>query len=1029
MADSAAASSLGVSSHSTAMCWAASEGDLEAMRRLREHGADVNAADYDKRCGRKAAFSLMREGDNQLEMVAYLLQCGANAEALDRWGRSPIDCALETKNVNTLRLLEREHYAALSRKLSLSRSSPDVAEFFRAIQEGNTEKVKRSWLSGMEVDVTDDIGRTSLHVAVENGQLGVIELLLSAGMNTNVIDAHGRSPMSIALEKQQFAIAEMLRAHQKQRLVTHQIKGSEDQTHIARAFQATKLGDLEELKLLVPQFVRPDVQEYDLRTLLHVASAEGYLPIAKYLVECGANVNLLDRWGTSPLSDAVDFAHNELARYLVANHATESGYRARVAVDHIDNTTLNAALEFTLRVNRWLIGQVHCPVLDDDDNCVLIAHSIWQKNSAVEQSRAKAGSALSPRAAKSQPCDTESLWADSIQKYRKVASMFMIDPGQGHTGSVFSGQHPEWLNLNTVQQCHFFLLPHARRAGIQTIVSVPMICKMSTVAVLSWYSDRAIAEDQQELQRIQRVVRSVMILSTLRQDLLSAESSKTGIARIPRFQYCQTLDNAITANGDLTGSSLSPEDLNVGDTTPLALEWGMFDMVNSLATSMSSEDHAAVVPILRSLVRLLHNGLFRDALRDHSSDEPSELDGGESSLKQVIEASNGKIRSKWALLGHLKYYLQYLYAVSPTEGELFSAVHELSHKVEAFLKEHDVNAESSNDENASSSNTDDMDIDDCPESTTPVNSAETIQADCVLCKYNVPDFIVLIDAIAAGDRFFGAPGNPNSPIFREIAQVCSLTTHMRCYFQVTLLRLLWFVRCMQLLGKLEGEYDAFERKSELADYCDTSKPATFTSSDLYDAIGASHDSPAVHKAPADNPRKRLLDVINEIMQDTSCLISYDQLFTLHKCLLPASSGQAGVLRTDLAVGYASPRIYRVFIPAGEIADALQTLIKTLNDSNRWQQRPLLCTYYAFAVLVFYIHPFHDGNGRCARLLGNLVAKKLGYPPLLRAADKTIQVAEFLQKAIVTMEIIRNSRRQTRQTRMLSTRRENSSMWF
>ncbi|KAE8953019.1 hypothetical protein PR001_g33051, partial [Phytophthora rubi] len=92
-------------------------------------------------------------------------------------------------------------------------------------------------------------------------------------------------------------------------------------------------------------------------------------------------------------------------------------------------------------------------------------------------------------------------------------------------------------------------------------------------------------------------------------------------------------------------------------------------------------------------------------------------------------------------------------------------------------------------------------------------------------------------------------------------------------------------------------------------------------------------------------------------------------------------------------------------------------------------RPLLCAYYAFAVLVFYIHPFHDGNGRCARLLGNLVAKKLGFPALLRAADKTIQVPEFLQKAIVTMEIIRNSRRQTRQTRMLSTRRENSSMWF
>jgi len=230
------------------------------------------------------------------------------------------------------------------------------------------------------------------------------------------------------------------------------------------------------------------------------------------------------------------------------------------------------------------------------------------------------------------------------------------------------------------------------------------------------------------------------------------------------------------------------------------------------------------------------------------------------------------------------------------------------------------------------------------------------------------------------------------------------------------------------LPTLESEYDAFERKAELADCCDA-KPASFSSSDLYDAIGSAHDAAVTRKSSTDNPRKQLLDVINDIMQDTSCVITREQLFALHRCLLPANSGQAGVLRTDLAVGYASPQIYRVFIPAGEIDDALNNLLNTLNDASRWEHRPLLCAYYAFAVLVFYIHPFHDGNGRCARLLGNLVAKKLGFPPLLRAADKTIQVPEFLQKAIVTMEIIRNSRRQTRQMRMLSTRRENSSMWF
>ncbi|KAK1941988.1 Ankyrin repeat domain-containing protein 50 [Phytophthora citrophthora] len=1016
-------------SHSTAMCWAAAEGNLEAMRRLREeHGADVNSADYDKRTPLHIAVS-----DEQLEMVDYLLQCGANSELLDRWGRSPIDCALETKNVAILRSLERENYgrgkfSLLDEKLpSIDeaegmrriQSSSDIVSFFRAVQEGNAEKVKSSWLGGMEVNVTDELGRTSLHVAVENGQLGVIELLLSAGVSTNVVDTRGRSPISIALELQQFVIAEMLRAHQEKKLVSRQVKSSEDEQNIALAFRATKQGEMEKLKQLVPELVRPDMEDYDLRTLLHVASAEGHLQIAKYLVDCGANVNLLDRWGSSPLSDAVDFAHNELAKFLIANHATESGFRATVAVDHIDNATLAGALEFTLRVvtkDPWLMGQVHCPVLDDNNNCILVTHSIWHKNNKTIR-REKPAGVLSPRAAKNQPIDTAGLWSDAIQKYRKVSSIVMIDPGQGHIGSVFSGQHPEWLDLHSAQQSQFFLLPHARRAGIQTVVSVPMICKMSTVAVLSWYSDRIMTEDQHELQRIQRVVRSVMILSTLRQELLSAASSNIGVGRIPRFQYCQTLDNAITANGELTDSSIRREDLSVCDTTPLALEWGLFDMVDTLATSMSSEDHAAVVPILRSLVLLLHNGLFNEALDEHGHGEPQDQ-SDDSSLKHVIEQCDGKIRTKWDLLGHVKYYLQYLYTVSPTEAELFTDVQELTHKVERYLK----SQAGGDNTNGDSGSSDDMEIDEGPVPSPPEPSPTT-DIDCVLCKYNVPGHIhpgrepipatpsppkptpfhTKTSKSPDGEKLFGHAENPKSPVYRQIEQ---------------------------LLDKLEGEYDAFERKAELADCRDASKPATFTSSDLYDAIGAAHDTPAPRRnSSADNPRKQLLDVINEIMQDTSCVITREQLFALHRCLLPPSSGQAGVLRTDLAVGYASPRIYRVFIPAGEIEDALDKLLDMLNDASQWEQRPLLCAYYAFAVLVFYIHPFHDGNGRCARLLGNLVAKKLGFPPLLRAADKTIQVPEFLQKAIVTMEIIRNSRRQTRQTRMLSTRRENSSMWF
>ncbi|KAI9909064.1 hypothetical protein PsorP6_014956 [Peronosclerospora sorghi] len=728
----------------TAMCWAASVGNMDAIRRLRnEHGVDVNAADYDKRTPLHVAVS-----DGQVAIVTYLLACGANPNALDRWGRSPMDYAIETKNAAIQEMVASPRYRTFPAR---SHSKAHVEMFFRAVEEGDTEQVKRSWLRGLEVNVTDEVGRTALHVAVEKGQVDVIELLLSAGVAINVVDANGRSPISIAHETQQVVILDMLRTHQKKILGKDQSKRTshEDEQRNVLAYQAIKQGNLETFKQLVPEKVCPDTEDYDQRTLLHVASAENQFEIAKYLVECGANVNRLDRWGSSPLSDAIYFAHNELATFLMANHASESGFQTTVATDLLDSATLTRALEFILRVitrvrhcmkrkhathvlmDPWLIGQVHCPVLDGDKKCVLVTHNLWHKSNTLmgkQESRDEVG-----------PVNTATVLTDVIQTYRKVSSVVMIDPGQGHIGTVFTGQHPEWLDLDSTQQSHFFLLPHARRAGFRTVVSVPVISKMSTIAVLSWSSVRTVAEDPHELQRMQRVVRSVMILATLRQEVQSAASSTTDARRMSRFLYCQTLDSAITANGELLDAATRRQDVDGGDTLSFALEWGLFDLVDSLATSMSSEDHAAVIPLLRSLVQLLYNGLFDDALRQWSGME-TRRQMKTFSLKSLVEACGGKVRTKWALLGHLKYYLQYLYAVSPTEAEVFADVQDLSNRVETFLKKQGAREERAADAVEKSAGSVHKDEKETEKSPDPAPSSTTLSSvsECVLCKYNVP---------------------------------------------------------------------------------------------------------------------------------------------------------------------------------------------------------------------------------------------------------------------------------------------------
>ena len=67
------------------LCWAASKGDLDGIRRLRVRGVDLAGADYD---GRTALHLAASEGREQV--VAYLLEHGVDPAPIDRWGNTPM---------------------------------------------------------------------------------------------------------------------------------------------------------------------------------------------------------------------------------------------------------------------------------------------------------------------------------------------------------------------------------------------------------------------------------------------------------------------------------------------------------------------------------------------------------------------------------------------------------------------------------------------------------------------------------------------------------------------------------------------------------------------------------------------------------------------------------------------------------------------------------------------------------------------------------------------------------------------------
>jgi glutaminase len=83
------------------LCWAASEGDLNGIRRLLVEGVDLDEADYD---GRTALHLAASEG--QAHVVEYFIARGASLRPVDRWGHTPVDDARRAGHTGIVGLLE-----------------------------------------------------------------------------------------------------------------------------------------------------------------------------------------------------------------------------------------------------------------------------------------------------------------------------------------------------------------------------------------------------------------------------------------------------------------------------------------------------------------------------------------------------------------------------------------------------------------------------------------------------------------------------------------------------------------------------------------------------------------------------------------------------------------------------------------------------------------------------------------------------------------------------------------------------------
>jgi uncharacterized protein len=296
---------------------AARLGDATAVRTLLKAGADVNAAQGD---GMTALHWAAQKGD--ANMVAMLLSAGGNVRATTRLGGyTPMHLASQAGHPTVVAAL-----LAAGAGADVT-TSTGASPLMLAARSGNVESATRLIENGASLDAKETThGQTALMVAAGLNRADVVRLLLARGADatlaSRVVDLNALTapvdfdPVSGQIGQSTAGAANrpsdvpgLTRPYRYNELIGAQ--GGLTALHFA-----ARQGATDAVAALVEGGVAVNLPSPgDKATPLLVALINGHFDMAAYLLEHGANPNLVSDAGVSPLYATLNVQWAPIAAY------------------------------------------------------------------------------------------------------------------------------------------------------------------------------------------------------------------------------------------------------------------------------------------------------------------------------------------------------------------------------------------------------------------------------------------------------------------------------------------------------------------------------------------------------------------------------------------------------------------------------------------------------------------------------------------------------------------------------------------
>jgi uncharacterized protein len=317
----------------TPMGEAARRGDTAVLKALLEAGASADSANAD---GQTALMSVARTGN--IDAAKLLLRHGARIDAREKWGgQTALMWAAAQNQPGMIRLLAskgadvnaRSTVREWPRRMTAEERPKDMnrgglSGLMFAARDGSIESVRALLAAGAEVNFQDPDGSTPLLVALMNGHWDAAKLLVESGADVNSWDWWGQTPLYMAVDMN------TLPAGARVELPTMDFATGLDIVNLLIGKGANVNA---QLKLRppyrnVPQDRLADPAIDNGATPLLRAAKAADIPVMKALLAAGAQVDLRNAYGHTPLIVAAGATRGRAAPTRGGNYSEEQAIEA-----------------------------------------------------------------------------------------------------------------------------------------------------------------------------------------------------------------------------------------------------------------------------------------------------------------------------------------------------------------------------------------------------------------------------------------------------------------------------------------------------------------------------------------------------------------------------------------------------------------------------------------------------------------------------------------------------------------------------